>query len=84
MLLFPKTPTTFLKCFRRGERRKYARKKVRPRRCRTHKYHVMSPTRSPLSHPGGSEAVWRANDAVGHAFIDTACATENENYTMQT
>ena len=28
-LFFPKTPTTFLTCFCRGERRKYARKKVR-------------------------------------------------------
>ena len=26
---FPKPPTTFLTCFSRGERRKYARKKVR-------------------------------------------------------
>ena len=28
-LFFPKPPTTFLTCFCRGERRKYARKKVR-------------------------------------------------------
>ena len=28
-LLFPKPPTTFLTCFCRGERRKYARKKSR-------------------------------------------------------
>ena len=28
-LCFPKPPTTFLKCFYRGERRKYAGKKVR-------------------------------------------------------
>ena len=28
-LFFPKPPTTFLKCFSRGERRKYAEKKVR-------------------------------------------------------
>ena len=27
-LFFPKPPTTFLKCFCRGERQKYARKKV--------------------------------------------------------
>ena len=27
-LFFPKPPTTFLTCFCRGERRKYARKKV--------------------------------------------------------
>ena len=28
-LFFPKPPTTFLTCFCRGERRKYARRKVR-------------------------------------------------------
>ena len=28
-LFFPKSPTTFLTCFCRGERRKYAGKKVR-------------------------------------------------------
>ena len=28
-VFFPKPPTTFLTCFCRGERRKYARKKVR-------------------------------------------------------
>ena len=31
-LFFPKPPTTFLTCFCRGERRKYAGKKVRPNR----------------------------------------------------
>ena len=31
-LFFPKPPTTFLTCFSRGERRKYAGKKVRPNR----------------------------------------------------
>ena len=29
LLFFPKSPTTFLTCFCRGERRKYARKKSR-------------------------------------------------------
>ena len=32
LLFFPKPPTTFLTCFCRGERRKYAGKKVRPNR----------------------------------------------------
>ena len=54
-LFFPKPPTTFLKCFCRGERRKYARKKVRLNRDRTHNQQVMSPTRSPMSHPGGAQ-----------------------------
>ena len=43
-LFFAKPPTTFLTCFCRGERRKYDRD-------RTHNHQVMSPTRSPLSHP---------------------------------
>ena len=44
---------------------------------RTHNHQVMCPTRSPLSHPGGSEVGGGANDGVGHGSIDTACATEN-------
>ena len=40
-------------------------------------YLVMSPTRSLLSHPGGSEVGGRANDGVGYGSINTACATEN-------
>ena len=43
----------------------------------THNHQVMSPTRSPLSHPGRSEAVGRANCGGGHRSIDTACANEN-------
>ena len=46
-------------------------------RYQTHNHQVMSPTCSPLSHPGGSEAGGRANNGVGHGSIDTACATEN-------
>ena len=49
-LFFPKPPTTFLTCFCRGERRK----KSRLNRERIHNPEVMSPTRSPLSHPGGA------------------------------
>ena len=44
---------------------------------RTHNHQVMSPTRSPLSHPGGAEAGRRASDGVGLGSIGTACATEN-------
>ena len=44
---------------------------------RTHNHQVMSPTRSPLGHPGGSEVGVRANDGVGHGSVDTACANEN-------
>ena len=36
-LFFPKPPTTFLRCFCRGERRKFARKKVASTGDRTHK-----------------------------------------------
>ena len=49
---------------------------------RTHNRQVMSPTRSPLSHPGWSEAEGRVNDGVGQGSIDTACVTENYNYTI--
>ena len=49
-LFFPKPPTTFLTCFCRDDRRKYAGKKSRLNRDRTHNHQVMSPTRSPLSH----------------------------------
>ena len=51
-LFFPKPPTTFLTCFSRGERRKYAGKKFGLNRVSNHQ--VMSPTRSPLSQQGGS------------------------------
>ena len=51
---FPKPPTTFLTCFSRGERRKLARKKFTSNRSQTQNHQVMSPTRSPLSHPGGA------------------------------
>ena len=53
-LFFPKPQTTFLTCFCRGERRKYAGKKSRLYRDRIHNHQVMSPTRSPPSHPGGA------------------------------
>ena len=46
--------TTFLTCFCRGERQKYARKEVRLTGDQTRNHQVMSPTRSPLSHPGGA------------------------------
>ena len=44
---------------------------------RTHNHQVMSPTCSPPSHPGGSEAGGWANDGVGRGSTDNACATEN-------
>ena len=55
---FPKPPTTFLTCFCKGERRKYAGKKSRLDRDRTHNHQVMSLTRSPLSHQGGAMCFW--------------------------
>ena len=55
-LFFPKPPTTFLTCFCRDERRKYAgTKKVASTGDRIHNHQVMSQTRSPLSHPDGDE-----------------------------
>ena len=59
-LVFPKPLTTFLTCFSRGERRKYAGEKSRPltgdRSCN---HQVMSPTCSSLNHPGGAESIRR-------------------------
>ena len=52
-IFFPKPPTTFLSCFCRGQRRKYAGRKFASTGDRTHNHQVMSPTRSPLSHLGG-------------------------------
>ena len=56
-LFFPKPPTTFLTWFCRGERRKYTRKKFRLNRGSNSQppgHQVMSPTRTPLSHPDGA------------------------------
>ena len=53
-LFLPKPPTTFLTCFCRGDKRKYAGKKVASTGDQTHNHQVMSPTRSPLSYPGGA------------------------------
>ena len=49
---FPKPPTTFLTCFR-GERRKYAGKKVHLKWVSNSQPQVMSQTHSPLRYPGG-------------------------------
>ena len=56
--------------FSRGERRKYAGKKV------TLNHQVMSPKRSPLSHLDVSEAGGRANEGVGYRSIVSDYATE--------
>ena len=49
-LFFPKPLTTFFTCFCRGE--KTPERKFASTGYRTHNHQVMSPTRSPLSHPG--------------------------------
>ena len=48
---FPKPLTTFLTCFCRGERQNTPERKFASTGDRTHNHQVMSPTRSPLSHP---------------------------------
>ena len=53
-LFFPKPATTFLTCFSRGERRNTPERKFASTGDRTHNRQVMSPTHSPLSHPGGA------------------------------
>ena len=50
-LFFPKPSTTFLTCFCRGEN--LSERKFASTGDQTHKHQVMSPTCSPLSHPGG-------------------------------
>ena len=51
-LFFPKPLTTFLTAEVRGENT--PERKVESTGDRTHNHQVMSPTRSPLSHPGGA------------------------------
>ena len=57
-LFFPKSPTTFLTCFCRGKRRKYAGKKSRLNRGSNSQPPGRYPTRSLLSHPGGGQPIW--------------------------
>ena len=64
LLLFPKPPTTFLTCFCRGKRRKYARKKSCLNRDQTHNHRVISPTNSPVSQPGRACEIQRSNDKM--------------------
>ena len=59
----------------RGEKR--PERNIALKGYRTHNHQVMSPTCSPLSHAGGTEAGGRANDGVGQGSIDNACTTEN-------
>ena len=56
--LFPKPPTTFLKFFLRGERRKYAVKKFRLKRV-SNSQPPGHESNTPLSHPGGATLLIR-------------------------
>ena len=58
-LFFPKPPTTLLTCFCRVRGENTPERKVASTGDRTHNHQVMSPTRSPLSHPGGA---WKRRD----------------------
>ena len=61
-LFFPKSPTTFLTCFWRGERQKNTPEgKFASTGYRTHNHQVMSPTRSLLSHPGEAQCRSRSD-----------------------
>ena len=53
-LFFPKPPTTFLTCFCRGERQKYAGKKSRLNWGSNSQPPAHESDTSPLSHPGGA------------------------------
>ena len=51
-LFFPKSPTTFLNAFVEVRGENTVERKVVSTWDRSHNHQVMSPTRSPLSHPG--------------------------------
>ena len=57
-LFFPKPPTTFLTCFAEVKGENTPERKVASTGDRSHNHQVMSPTRSPLSHPGGASTLW--------------------------
>ena len=65
LLFFPKSPTTFLTCFCRGERRKYAGKKSRL-------------NRGSNSQPPGHEADTFTTEPPGRGLV-TKCNVCNEN-----
>ena len=59
---FPSKATTFLTCFCRGERGENTLEKtVASTGDQTHNHQVMSPTSSPLSHPGRALSVSKEN-----------------------
>ena len=54
-LFFPKAPTIFLHAYAEVRGENTPERKVASTGNRTHNHQVMSPTRSPLSHPGGAD-----------------------------
>ena len=64
LLFFPKPPTTFLTCFCRGERRKYARKKSRL-------------NRGPNSQPPGHESNTLTTEPPGRGDTNLATLVKN-------
>ena len=66
-LFSPKPQDNFLTCFCRGERRKYAERKVASIRDQTHNHQLMSPTCSSLSYPGG--VIGQAGFALSMAIV---------------
>ena len=70
-LFFPKPPTTFLTCFAEVRGENTPERKVASTGDRSHNHQVMSPTRSPLNHPGGAamlEGVLSRNTSSRSAF----------------
>ena len=68
---FPKPPTTFLTCFNKGESENSPKRNFASTGSRTHNHQSMSPTRSPLSHPGGAKRKWKENKI-------TTCISEKD------
>ena len=56
-LFFPKPPTTFSHASTEMRGENTPERKVTSTGDRTHNHQVMSPTRSPLSHPGGDKVM---------------------------
>ena len=69
-IFFPKPLTTFLTCFCRGERQNMLERKFASTGDRIYIHQVMSPTRSPLSHPGRAKP-WEKEKSAKPAFTAT-------------
>ena len=68
-LFFPKPPTTFSHVSAEVRGENTPERKVASTGDQTHNPQVMSPTRSPLSHPGGAQAIWMLNAGMSATVV---------------